>query len=244
MRVGVDVGGTFTDVVAIDAQSRTVRARFKVPTTHNAPEGVAAGIIAGIEELVRDGGIEPHAVSFIAHSTTQATNSLLEGDVASVAVIGLLDRFSALARPQLSFRPFDLAPGARFAPVTIFARDDASARRAIDDAALSGAGAIAVSEPFSVDRPQREQDAIDYARSRGIAATGGHEVSSMYGLRARTRTAALNAAILPKMMQTAQMTNDAVERASIAAPLMIMRSDGGVMDVAEIARRPILTMLS
>ncbi|MBV9148306.1 MAG: hydantoinase/oxoprolinase [Candidatus Eremiobacteraeota bacterium] len=244
MRVGVDVGGTFTDIVAIDAQSRTLRARFKVPTTHDAPEGVAAGIIAGIEQLVRDGGVEPHEVSFIAHSTTQATNSLLEGDVANVAVIGLLDRFGVFARTQLSFRPFDLAPGARFAPVTVFVRDDASARRAIDDAANSGVGAIAVSEPFSVDRPEREENAIAHARSRGVAATGGHEVSSMYGLRARTRTAALNAAILPKMMQTAQMTNDAVERASIAAPLMIMRSDGGVMNLQEVQRRPIMTLLS
>ena len=69
-------------------------------------------------------------------------------------------------------------------------------------------------------------------------------MSAMYGLRARTRTAALNAAILPKMVRTAQMTRDAVERAAIAAPLMIMRSDGGVMDVREVVTRPILTMLS
>ena len=83
-----------------------------------------------------------------------------------------------------------------------------------------------------------------YARSRGADATSGHDVSSAYGLRARTRTAALNAAILPKMVRTARVTAAAVERAAIPAPLMVMRSDGGVMDVREIERRPILTLLS
>ena len=244
VRVGVDVGGTFTDVVAVEARSRRLLSRFKVPTTHRAPEGVAAGIIAAIERLVHEGHIQPASVSFIAHSTTQATNSLLEGDVAKVAVIGLLDRFGILARSQIVIRPFDLAAGARFAPETIFAREDATARNAIDRAKASGAQAIAVSEPFSVDRPERERSVIQYARSRGMAATGGHEVSSMYGLRARTRTAALNAAILPKMMQTAQMTSDAVQSASIVAPLMIMRSDGGVMNLHEVERRPIMTLLS
>ncbi|MGB8797786.1 MAG: hydantoinase/oxoprolinase family protein, partial [Candidatus Aquilonibacter sp.] len=82
------------------------------------------------------------------------------------------------------------------------------------------------------------------ARDRGLLATSGHDVTAIYGLRARTRTTALNAAILPKMVRTAEMTRAAVERASIIAPLMIMRSDGGVMDVREVMRRPILTMLS
>ncbi|MGZ3517497.1 MAG: hydantoinase/oxoprolinase family protein [Vulcanimicrobiaceae bacterium] len=244
LRLGIDVGGTFTDVVAIDAQTRELVARIKVPTTHDAPEGVAAGIVNGIECLLHEHDIDPAEVAFIAHSTTQATNSLLEGDVATVGVIGLLNGLAPLARMQMQFKPFDLAPGARFAPSFAFIRDAAAARTQVDRLHAGGAEAIAVSQAFAVDRPQDEETVVQYARDRGVFATSGHEVSSMYGLRARTRTAALNAAILPKMVRTAQMTDAAVKRATIASPLMIMRSDGGVMDAREIERRPILTLLS
>jgi N-methylhydantoinase A/oxoprolinase/acetone carboxylase beta subunit len=246
LRLGIDVGGTFTDVVAIDAESRSVVARVKVPTTHAAAQGVAAGIVAGIDALLRQNDIAPDEVAFIAHSTTQATNALLEGDVAAVGVLGLLDGLAPLARLQMRFPRLYLAPGVPFGPVFAFARagDGNAARRAIEDLRDSGAGAIAVSQPFAVDAPDAEIAAAADARAQGLFATAGHEVSSMYGLRARTRTAALNAAILPKMVRTARMTDDAVKRAAIGAPLMVMRSDGGVMDVREMERRPILTLLS
>ena len=108
----------------------------------------------------------------------------------------------------------------------------------------AGIEALVASEAFAVDRPLHEATFVAEARAHGFAATCGSEVSTMYGLRARTRTAALNAAILPRMLRTARMTRQAVDDAHVTAPLMIMRSDGGVMDVAEIERRPILTMLS
>ncbi len=246
LRLGIDVGGTFTDVVAIDAQTRELVARVKVPTTHDAAEGVAAGIVAGIGALLAKAGISAGDVAFIAHSTTQATNALLEGDVANVGIVGLLSPGAWLARAQLRIAPMHLAPGAVFAPQTVYARanDDAGIREAVDRLASVGVDAIAASEAFGVDRPHAEATAVAYARERGVLATSGHDVASTYGLRARTRTAALNAAILPTMVKTAQMTAGAVEAAAIDAPLMIMRSDGGVMDVREIERRPILTLLS
>lgn len=244
IRIGVDVGGTFTDVVAVDAATRALIAFIKVPTTHTAPEGVASGIVAGIRQLLAENGIAPQDVAFIAHSTTQATNSLLEGDVARVGVLGLTPRLGALAKLQIHFKPLELAPGVPFAPDFAFAKAATAASEQIDALAAGGAEAIAVSEAFSVDRPATEEACVSYARGRKLYATAGHEVSSMYGLRARTRTAALNAAILPKMVRTAEMTAQAVSDAAITSPLMIMRSDGGVMDVREIERRPILTLLS
>ncbi len=246
LRVGIDVGGTFTDVVAIDAATRMLIASVKVPTTHHAAEGVSAGIVAGIERLLQSSGVDAGGIAFIAHSTTQATNALLEGDLARVGIVGLLDGLAWLARRQMRLTPAALGSGTTFAPAfaTAYARDDDAIRRAVDALIEGGAQAIAASESFSVDAPERESLAVAYARERGIDATSGHDVSSAYGLRVRTRTAALNAAILPKMVRTARMTASAVARAAIPAPLMVMRSDGGVMDVGEVERRPILTLLS
>ena len=246
IRVGIDVGGTFTDVVAIDAATRELLGRIKTPTTHDAPEGIAAGIVAGIERLLADPAIDAANVAFIAHSTTQATNALLEGDLARVGVLGLLDGVPWLARRQLQFAPIPLAAGELFTPQFAFARADDEPQMIgqIDAFVARRVEALAASESFGVDRPAREAAAVAYARSRGLDATSGHDVSTAYGLRARTRTAALNAAILPKMIRTARVTASAVARAAIPAPLMVMRSDGGVMKVEEIETRPILTMLS
>jgi N-methylhydantoinase A len=246
LRLGVDVGGTFTDVVAIDAQSREVIARVKVPTTHGAAAGVAAGIVDGIARLFADGTIDPAEVSFIAHSTTQATNALLEGDVAQVGVLGLLNGFGALARLQMRFGRLQLAPGLPFEPKFAFApaHDRKRIEAAVGTLKQSGSEVLAATQAFSVDRPQGENDAVTLASEAGLFATSGHDVSTMYGLRARTRTAAINAAILPKMVRTARMTAGAVREAAIDSPLMVMRSDGGVMDAREMERRPILTLLS
>ncbi|MBV9718807.1 MAG: hydantoinase/oxoprolinase [Candidatus Eremiobacteraeota bacterium] len=246
IRVGIDVGGTFTDVVAVDAATRRPIAFVKVPTTHDAIEGVAGGIVAGIARLLDDPAITAAQVAFIAHSTTQATNALLEGDLARVGVLGLLDGMGWLSKRQMRFAGVPLPGGYTFAPDFAFApANDESLVRAGTDALIGrGAEAIAVSRSFGVDRPEAETNAVEFARARGVDATSGHDVSTAYGLRARTRTAALNAAILPKMVRTARVTAAAVAGAAIAAPLMVMRSDGGVMGVGEIERRPILTLLS
>jgi N-methylhydantoinase A/oxoprolinase/acetone carboxylase beta subunit len=108
----------------------------------------------------------------------------------------------------------------------------------------AGGEVIVASEAFGVDHPANENRVTDLARKSGGMATSGHEVSGLYGLRTRTRTAVLNAAILPKMVETAEMTEQCVLDAGIRAPLMIMRSDGGVMSLSEVHHRPITTMLS
>lgn len=251
VRVGIDVGGTFTDVAIVDHETHEVIGQLKVPTTHSATEGVARGIINAIEQALAKFQIMPDDVAFIAHSTTQATNALLEGDVARVGVIGMGHGLEGWkARRDTRVPPLQLAPGRFLAPEHRFVKTSGgvvnmqTVTTLVNELRANGAEVIVASEAFGVDHPNDEDAVARIARSMGALATSGHEVSSLYGLRTRTRTAVLNAAILPKMVGTANMTAACVERARITAPLMIMRSDGGVMSVAEVHRRPIMTMLS
>ena len=249
VRVGIDVGGTFTDVVVIDHATQEVISQLKVPTTHNAVEGVALGIINAIRRALNELGIAPENVVFIAHSTTQATNALLEGDVAKVGIIGIGKGLEGIkARMDTQIAPIELAPQRFLSPENVFLPTPQLNEQTVDahlrHFAQQGVEVVVTSEAFGVDQTDNEDFISNKARQMGLFATSGHEVSSLYGLRVRTRTALINGAILPKMIHTATMTDECVKQSGIKAPLMIMRSDGGVMSVEEVHRRPIMTMLS
>lgn len=253
VRIGIDVGGTFTDVVVIDSNSHELVGQLKLPTTHAAREGVALGIVTALRHAMERFDLKPADVAFIAHSTTQATNALLEGDVARVGVIGIGSGVEGLlARRATRVPPIGLTASKRLTAEHTFIAaskgvsgiDGAVCERAIKLLTERGAQVIVPSAAFGVDEPRSETFIAERARAAGLRATAGHEVSRLYGLRVRTRTAVINAAILPKMIETAEMTDACVKETGICAPLMIMRSDGGVMSVDEVHRRPILTMLS
>ena len=98
-RIGIDVGGTFTKAVLIDNATREVVGRHSVLTTHAHASGVASGVVEVFRKVLASSGVAPENVVFLAHSTTQATNALLEGDVAPVGVLGMAARGPAeLAR--------------------------------------------------------------------------------------------------------------------------------------------------
>lgn len=251
LRIGIDVGGTFTDAVAVDGDSFEIVARAKIPTTHDDDEGVAAGIINILQLVLDKAGAKPEQVSFIAHGTTQATNALLEGDTAKVGILAIGDGIIASrVKEDTTLGNIELAPGKYLKTVHDFVKAaDASLAEdeletAVDSLIADGAEVIAATEAFSVDDAANEQKIMDISRRKGIFATGGHEVSQLYGLNVRTRTAVVNASLIPKMIETANLTEKCVKRSGIGAPLMIMRCDGGVMTVDEVRRRPILTMLS
>ena len=251
VRIGIDVGGTFTDAVAIDNATCEIIAQEKIPTTHGAREGVAEGIITVLQRIMDKNHIAPEEVVFIAHGTTQATNALLEGDVAVTGVLAMGSGMdSGRAETASDVGDIPLAPG-KFLSVIheyVETEDAAYSRKEIEEKIeelqRKGAQVIVATESFGVDDPANENFVVELAQEKGLYATGGHEVSQLYGLRVRTRTAVINGSLIPKMMETADMTEACVKRSGIPASLMIMRCDGGVMTVDEVRRRPILTMLS
>ncbi|HBY92971.1 MAG: hypothetical protein M5U01_36620 [Ardenticatenaceae bacterium] len=250
LRLGVDVGGTFTKAVAVQTQPYRLVAQALVPTTHSAPAGVARGVVEVISRLLAQPVVAAERVSLVAHSTTQAVNALLEGDTAVVGVVGMgrgRDAADAARRTRIDDIP--LAPGKSLRVHHVFLDTSAkltmaAAARAVESLAALGAEAIVASEAFSVDDSAHEVLILDAAAACGLPAVAGHQLSGLYGLEIRTLTAAINASLLPKMLQTTELVERSLRAAGIKAPLMVMRGDGGLTDLTTLRRRPILTLLS
>jgi len=248
VRIGIDVGGTFTDGVAIDNSSLNIIGKVKVPTTHSAEEGVARGIIDVLNKLISKYNIDPDDIIFLAHGTTQATNALLEGDVEPVGILGTGSGLEGMkASKDIQIDDIELSPGKyiRIKHIYLDHKDlDQKVKSGLKELKNSGSKVIVAAEPYSVDDSRNEEKIMAEANNINLPATATHQISSLYGLKTRTRTAVINASILPKMIETANMTADSVAKANIDANLMIMRCDGGVMGIDEVKKRPILTMLS
>lgn len=250
VRIGIDVGGTFTDAVAIDNDTYEVIGVVKTPTTHDAKEGVAAGIIQVLHKVMEQCHIAPEDVVFIAHGTTQATNALLEGDVAKVGVITLGQGLQgAKSKGDTTIGDIELAPGkflrSENSYVDTSAADlDGAIRQALEELKSRGCTSFVAAEAFSVDDPAKENRTVELCREASLPGTATNDISKLYGLKIRTRTAVVNASIMPKMLEAATMTDESIKAANIESPLMVMRCDGGVMTVDEVRNRPILTILS
>ncbi len=248
LRVGVDVGGTFTKAVALDHDDLRLRAQAVVPTTHDAETGVTQGVVQALGQLLDDLGEDRSGIALVAFSTTQAMNALLEGDVATVGVIGLGSAPDLrVARRRTRVGEIDLAPGRALRTEHEFL----DATRGLDDAAIDaalerlialGCTSIAVSGAFAVDAPEHELAVVERAARLGMPACAGHDLSGAYGLETRTVSAAINAAILPVVERTATLVRHGLARAGVEAPLLVLRGDGGAMGADAFRRRPSFTV--
>ena len=248
LRVGVDVGGTFTKAVAININTRALVATSIVATTHSAPGGVAQGVVAAVADVAAQVGAD--RIDLVTHSTTQAVNALLEGDVGVVGVIGMGRRPDLKKIEKLTqLRNVEVAPGKYLSVRQAFfdvtdGLPSSEIRAELEDMRRAGVVAVAIAEAFSPDDSRNENLVADLAADVGIPACASTELSGLYGLELRTVTAALNASILPIAVSTANFVSDGVRAAGIHAAVMVMRSDGGATDLDGFRQAPVRTLYS
>lgn len=248
LRIGVDVGGTFTKAVAIEPAPFALRAEAVVPTSHAHEHGVMSGVAEALEALLAKLGPARHRVQLVAFSTTQAMNALLEGDVPRVGVVGIGRKPDLRrSRKRTQVGAVGLAPGRALETEHAFidatsGLADSEVAAALDQLEAAGCGAIAVSGAFAVEGPEEELRVAEAARERGLAVCCGHELSEAYGLETRTVSAAINAAILPAIARTGDLVERSLAEAGLDVPLLVLRGDGGAMDVASFRSRPSLTV--
>jgi N-methylhydantoinase A len=248
IRIGIDVGGTFTKAVAIDMIYGRIIDKVTVPTTHLSNQGVSTGILQALTILMEKHSIYNSEIEIISHSTTQAVNALLEGDTSKVGIIGMgvgLDRSNVIKRTDIKSSQLEsknyLKTCYRFLDTSYYLESD-EIRSTIFQLKQEGAQALVVSEAYGVDDPSNEKFVVD---NSDIPAIAGHELTGVYGLEIRTLTAAINASILPKAISTAEFVESAVrKKKGINAPLMVMKGDGGVTDMKTFQIKPIVTVLS
>ena len=242
IRIGIDVGGTFTDAVAINEDTLDILGFVKVLTTHKSKNGVSDGIVLAISNLISKYNIKTCDISFISTGTTQATNAILEGDVYPVGVVVITNRkrysiknISLNNKNYINIKTYIVKPDSNF---------ESNLKKIILKINSDNINSIVASCPFSPDNPTFEKKVLDIAKKYDIYATATYDISKLYGIKIRTSTAIINASILPKMVTTFNMIKTSIQNMGISAPIMIMRCDGGVMPLDEVLERPFLTILS
>ena len=164
VRMGIDVGGTHTKAVAIDNATQKIIGKASVKTTHDDEYGVAAGVVQAFQKCMEQHGIAPEEVIFVAHSTTQATNALVEGDVAKVGIIGTSEGGiqGLLAKIQMKLGNIDLGNGRkieivnRYIPEGKFSHDNVE--QAAKELRAEGAEVFVATQAFGVDDMAEEQN--------------------------------------------------------------------------------------
>jgi N-methylhydantoinase A len=262
MRLGVDVGGTFTDLLLYDdAARRSYHA--KTPST---PEDQSKGVAAGIRLICERAHIATSDLALILHGTTVATNAVLEGRGARVGLL-TTQGFEYVLHLAKSWTPGPLfgwivmdkpEPLARLAdtrgiPERLNARgdiltplDEAAATMLIDDLCTSGIEALTISLMHSYASPAHEQRLAEIVRARHphLPVSLSSDILPEFREYDRTITTVMNDYVRPIMTRYLSRIEDRLAAEGVAAPLHIVRSDGGLMSAAAAADRPVHTVLS
>jgi N-methylhydantoinase A len=261
VEIGVDIGGTFTDIVCRRA-GRPTRT-LKIPTTRGDP---SQAVLNAVTHLSNDLGIAPTSIARFLHGTTIATNAVLERKGAKIGLItsvGFKDILEIgyqlrqdLHRIMLEpVTPVFLAPGAQRREAieqvsaqgeVIVPLDDVSVQRAAAELVADGVQAIAVCYLFSFLHPAHEQRTrgLIEADHPGIAVSLSCEVDPTFREYERTVVTAFDAYMKPVVRRYLERLEDGLAAAHVTAPLQMMQSRGGLSGTSVARQRPVRLFLS
>lgn len=255
MRAGVDVGGTFTDVVAVAADGIAVA---KVPST---PQDQSVGVFTGLDRA----GVDLGAAERFAHGTTVATNTVLERDGARTALVttaGFRDLLTIgrQDRPSLydltARRPEPVVPGGRVVEAAeritvggevVAPLADGEVARVADAVAELQPEAVAVCLLFSFadDRHERAlAEALAQRLGPDVPISRSGDVLPVFREYERASTTAANAYLAPRMQRYLERLEEGLAGRGLSVPLEVMRSGGGTFGAGLATRYPVHTLLS
>ena len=262
--IGVDIGGTFTDVVFADTETNDIRVH-KVPTT---PDDPSLGMLDAVRELCEREELSPAEVGHLFHGTTIATNAVLTHDGARTGMItseGYRDivHIGRHQRPQhysirqeipwqdrpFARRRYRLTVPERIIPPAgevLTPLDEEAVRRAARRLRSEGVEAIAVCFLFSWIDPAHEERAAAIVREEhpDCFVTTSASVSPQFREFERFTTTTMNAFIGPRMRDYMNRIGARMDEAGVSAELHVMSSNGGVATVRTVSERPVVTLLS
>ena len=253
IRLGVDIGGTFTDV-ALEVGDRRYTA--KGLTTARAPE---AGVLAIVRAIIGEAGIKPGDVQLIIHGTTLATNALIERKGAKTALLtteGFRDILEI--RHENRFEQYDvnidlpppLVPRRLRLPVreridaqgnVLVPLDEASVTRALDLIAAQNIEAVAVGFLHSFTNPEHELRVGEAVARRlpNVAVSLSSDVSPEMREYERFSTACANAYLQPLIGSYLGKLARELEQSGFRCPMLLMTSGGGITTVETAIRFPV-----
>ena len=253
-RIGVDVGGTFTDVALVVADDLVTA---KVPTT----EDQSVGVMAGIEKACEEAGVDPGSVGQFAHAMTVSVNALLERDGATTALVttegfGDVLEIGRQARPDLydldAEKPTPLVPRRRRFEIDERATPEGIDRpvsesdipRVAEEIEASGAESVAVCLLHAYAHPGNEARVVTGLRDElDVPVSASHEVLPAFREFERTATTVADAYVRPGTGGYLGRLLDRAREAGLPDP-RIMKSNGGVADVETVRSRAVTTVLS
>jgi N-methylhydantoinase A len=253
-RIGVDIGGTFTDLILLDATGRV-----RTKKVLSSPDDYARAMVGGIAEICAEHGIAPGAIEQVVHGTTIVTNACIEKTGARVGLIttqGFRDVLE-IGRGRLPAvldltwaKPAPLVP--RHLRVEVDERiggrgeivrplSPQSVEAAVDRLLGEAVESIAICLLNAPANPAHEREVAEVVRQRaeGVTLSVSSEVMPMFSEYERTSETVLNAYVMPLVSRYLATLEAELARVGIEAPLYIMQSSGGMTTPANSVARPI-----